>query len=45
MYCQRQSNNLINKIQETLLEREGFSSIHQKNIQTLATEIFKKKII
>ena len=58
MYCQRQSNNLINKIHEgalriayndyvssfeILLEREGSISIHQKNIQTLATEIFKTK--
>ena len=58
MYCQRQSNNLINKIHEralriayndyvssfeTLLEREGSISIHQKNIETLATEIFKTK--
>ena len=58
MYCQRQSNNLINKIHEralriayndyvssfeTLLEREGSIPIHQKNIHTLATEIFKAK--
>ena len=58
MYCQRQSNNLINKIHEralriayndyvssfeALLEREDSISIHQKNIQTLATEIFKTK--
>ena len=58
MYCQRQSNNLINKIHEralriayddyvsnfeTLLEKDAALSIHQRNIQTLATEIFKTK--
>ena len=56
MYCQRQSNTLINKIHEralriayndyvcsfeTLLEKDGSLSIHQRNIQSLAIEIFK----
>ena len=55
MYCQRQSNTLINKIHdralriayndyvssfETLLEKDGSLSIHQRNIQSLAIEIF-----
>ena len=58
MYCQRESNNLINKIHEralriaygdyestfdALLEKDGSVSIHQRNIQTLATEVFKTK--
>ena len=34
MYCQRESNNFINKIDERA---------HQRNIQTLATEVFKTK--
>ena len=56
MYCQRQSNTLINKIHEralriaynnyvssfeTLLEKDGSLSIHQRNIQSLTIEIFK----
>ena len=60
MYCQRESNNLINKIHEralriaygdyestfdALLEKDGSVSIHQRNIQTLATEVLKQKII
>ena len=55
MYCQRQSNTLINKIHEralriayndyvssfeTLLENDGSLSIHQRNIQSLAIELF-----
>ena len=58
MYCQRQSDNLINKIHEralriayndytsdfkALLEKDGSVKIHQRNIQTLASEIFKTK--
>ena len=58
MYCQRQSNNLINKIHERalriayndytlnfqgLLEKDNSVSIHQRNIETLAIEIFKTK--
>ena len=58
MYCQRESNNLINKIHEralriaygdyestfdALLEKDGSVSIHQRNSQTLATEVFKTK--
>ena len=56
MYCQRQSNNLINRIHEralriayndysssftALLEKNGTISIHERNIQALALEIFK----
>ena len=56
IYCQRQSNTLINKIHEralriayndyvssfeTLLEKDGSLSTHQRNIQSLAIEIFK----
>ena len=56
MYCQRQSNTLINKIHEralsiacndymssfeTLLKKDGSLSIHERNIQSLAFEIFK----
>ena len=58
MYCQRQSNNLINRIHEralriayndytstfiALLEKDDSVSIHQRNIQALALEIFKTK--
>ena len=56
MYCQRQSNNVINRIHEralriayndytssftTLLEKDNAMSIHERNIQALALEIFK----
>ena len=59
MYCQRQSDNLINKIHErglriayndytsdfkALQEKDCSVKIHQRNIQTLALEIFKTKI-
>ena len=58
MYCQRQSDNLINKIHErtlriaykdytsdfkALLEKDCSVKLHQGNIQTLASEIFKTK--
>ena len=58
MYCQRQSDNLINKIHEralriaykdytsdfkALLEKDCSVKIYQRNIQTLASEIFKTK--
>ena len=52
MYCQRQSNTWINKIHERALriayndyvssfEKDGSLSMHQRNIQSLAIEIFK----
>ena len=56
MYCQRKSNNLINRIHERalriayndyesnfgqLLEKDNSVTIHHRNIQTLATEIYK----
>ena len=58
MYCQRESNNSINKIHEralriaygdyksnfdALLEKDSSVSIHQRNLQTLTTEVFKTK--
>ena len=59
MYWLRESNNLINKIQEralriacgdnesnfdAFLEKDSSIPIHQRNIQTLATEAFKTKV-
>ena len=56
MYCQRKSNNLINRIHERalriayndytsdfnhLLEKDDSVTIHHKNIQALAIEIYK----
>ena len=56
MYCQRKSNNLINRIHERalrisyndyesnfnqLLENDNSVTIHHRNIQALATEIYK----
>ena len=56
MYCQRKSNNLINKIHERalriayndyesnfnqLLDKNNSVTIHHRNIQALATEIYK----
>ena len=56
MYCQRKSNNLINRIHERalriayndyvsnfsqLLENDDSVTIHHRNIQALATEIYK----
>ena len=56
MYCQRQSNNLINRIHEralrityndylsdfaNLLRKDGSVTIHQKNVQMLASEVYK----
>ena len=56
MYCQRKSNNLINRIHERalriayndyesnfnqLLEKDNSVTIHHRNIQALATEIYK----
>ena len=56
MYCQRKSNNLINRIHERalriadndyvsnfnqLLEKDDSVTIHHRNIQALATEIYK----
>ena len=56
MYCQRKSNNQINKIHEralriayddnvsdfdSLLEKDESVTIHQRNIQVLALEIYK----
>ena len=56
MYCQRQSNNLINRIHEralriayndylsnfdALLEKDNAITIHERNIQALAIEIYK----
>ena len=56
MYCQRKSNNLINRIHERalkiayndytsdfnhLLEKDDSATIHHKNIQALAIEIYK----
>ena len=58
MYCQRQSNNMINKIHERalriaytdytssfddLLKKNHSVTIHKKNIQALALEIFKTR--
>ena len=55
-YCQRKSNNLINRIHERalriayndypcdfnhLLEKDDSVTIHHKNIQALAIEIYK----
>ena len=56
MYCQRKSNNLINRIHERalriayndyksdfnhLFEKDDYVTIHHKNIQALAIEIYK----
>ena len=56
MYCQRKSNNLINRIHERalliayndyksnfnqLLDKNNSVTIHHRNIQALATEIYK----
>ena len=56
MYCQRQSNNLINRIHEralriayndyvsnfeVLLSKDNAMTIHERNIQSLAVEIYK----
>ena len=56
IYCQRKSNNLINRIHERalriayndyesnfnqLLEKDNSVTIHHRNIQSLATEIYK----
>ena len=56
MYCQRKSNNLMNRIHERalriayndyesnfnqLLEKDNSVTIHHRNIQALATEIYK----
>ena len=41
MYCQRKSNNLINRNFNQLLEKDNSVTIHHGNIQALATEIYK----
>ena len=55
MYCQRKSNNLINRIHEralriaycdyisdfeSLLEKDDSITIHERNVQTLACEVY-----
>ena len=44
MYCQRKSNNLINRIHERALRiayNDNSVTINHRNIQALATEIYK----